>query len=92
MLDDGGENEDGAVVELRIVLLRKIEICCGSAFGSGLGEIGSVGVEGEDHVAGAVADGAVWMSGDVVKKLMACIHDGLGSMGLLRSDCAEGSR
>jgi hypothetical protein len=78
-------------MKLRIILLREIEICCGSAFGTGRGEIGSVGVEGEDHVAGAVADGAIWMSDYVVEKLTACIHDGLGAMGLLGCDCTEGS-
>ena len=86
-----GENKNRAVVEIGIVLFGKVKICCCSAFRSWFGEILSVGVEGKDHVTGAVADGGVGMGSHVVQELMAGIENGLGAIGLLRGDGAEGS-
>eukprot|EP00956_Cyclotella_meneghiniana_P031233 scaffold81332_cov22-Cyclotella_meneghiniana.AAC.2 len=66
-------NKNGAVVEIGSVLFGKIKICCCSAFGAWFGEIRSVGVKGEDHVTGAVADGGVGMGGNIIQELMAGI-------------------
>jgi len=47
-------------------------------------------VDGENHVAGMVADAGVMLRCNVIKELVACFRDCLGSVGLSCRDCAEG--
>jgi hypothetical protein len=45
-------------------------------------------VDGENHVTSMVVDAGVGVHCDVIKELVACFRDCLGSVGLLRLDCA----
>ena len=62
----------------------------GPAFAAKFGEVGGVCVDGENHVTGmvVVADAGVRVRCNVIKELVACFRDCLGSVGLSRRDCA----
>jgi len=62
----------------------------GPAFAAEFGEVGGVCVDGENHVASVVADAGVGVRCNVIEEFVACFRDCLGSVGLLRRDCAEG--
>jgi hypothetical protein len=47
-------------------------------------------VDGENHVAGMIADADIGVRGNVIEELMACFCDSLGAVGLPCCDRAEG--
>ena len=60
----------------------------GPAFSANFGEVGGVCEDGENHVTGVVADAGIGVCCNVIKELVACIRNCLGSVGLSRRDCA----
>ena len=68
-LDNLGDGEDGAVVVGvgNVAVEEKMPPCPAAC--SGFGQIGGITVGGQYHVAGAVSDGRVGVSGGVVEQL-----------------------
>ena len=71
MLADCGEDVDSAIGEFFLTVFGHVIVCGCTAFSVHLREIGSIGVESKNHVAGDVADGGVCMCYQIVKELMA---------------------
>ena len=63
VLYDCREDVDCAIGEGAITFSGHVVVGCGPALGSNLRKVRGVSVKGEDHVAGAIADGGVWMGG-----------------------------
>ena len=61
----------------------------GAAASFGLGEVGSVAVDDEDHVAGTIGNDGVGMGRSVVQELFHLGEGLLGGIGLLRGNGAE---
>ncbi len=79
------------VVEIFIVTIGEIEVPHGPAFPSDFRVVRGFRVDGKNHVTGMVADAGIGMCHDVIKELVACFRDSLGSIRLLCRDCTEGS-
>ena len=90
MLNYGGKRKCkyGPIAKIFIVTIGEIEMPHSPAFASNFGEVGGVRVDGENHVTSMVVDAGVGVHCDVIKELVACFRDCLGSVGLLRLDCA----
>ena len=84
----GGSCQNGPVVEIFIVPIGEIEIPRGPAFATKFGEVGGVCVGSKNHVTGMVADASIRMHCNIIKELVACFRDYLGSVGLSHHDCA----
>ena len=91
MLYYGGKCEYGPVVEIFNITIGEIEVPRGPAFPSNFREVRGVHVDSENHVTGMVADADIGMHCNVIKELVACFHNRLGSVGFSCRDCAEGS-
>ncbi len=79
MLYYGGKREYGPTVEFFIVTIGEIEVPLGPAFPSDFGEVGGISLDGENHVTGMVADAGIRMHRNVIKELVACFRNSLGS-------------
>ena len=62
-----------------------------AASGFGLGLVRGVAVDVENHVAGDVADGGIWVGDAVVEELMDCFCCCFGPFGLCCSDSTKGN-
>ena len=91
MLYYGGKREYSPIVEIFIIKIGEIEVPCCPAFPSDFREVRGIRVDGENHVTCLVANASVGMRCNIIKELVACLRDSLGSVGLLCCNCAEGS-
>ena len=66
MFDDGGQDKNGTVVEVRAVLFREVHVCRGSALGVGLREVRGICIHCQYHIAGVVSNGGIGVSSTVV--------------------------
>ena len=60
-----------------------------TAAGTSPVEVSGIGVACKDHIACTVGDAAVWVRGNIVKKLVDSVSGGLGGRGLLGANVAE---
>mmetsp|Transcript_14003 Transcript_14003/g.31893 ORF Transcript_14003/g.31893 Transcript_14003/m.31893 type:complete len:205 (-) Transcript_14003:3807-4421(-) len=92
VFDDFGDVEDGAVVGWMQDVFGQEEVAAGAAPCVGLVEVTGVAVDGEDHVAGGVGKDGLFLACEVVEELVRALKRGLGGLGLLRREGAEGGQ
>ena len=69
---------------------RQEKMTGSSAAGIGEYEVGGIGANGEDHVAGVIADCSIWMRVKVIKEHVAGGFCFFGGGGLLIGDFVQG--
>jgi hypothetical protein len=84
----GGGADAGVGLPVRLLRTNKPPAQDGSRFG--VGQVGRVAVNVEDHVAGAEPDGCVGVSGGVVEELVGGMFGLFGGIGLGGGDGSEG--
>ena len=94
---DAGEDMACAIESGRSTIQRvgmgaeKIETG-GSGAGLGLGQVGGIGVDVEDHVAGRVTEGGFRVGGGIIEEINTGVGSGFSGVGLLGGDGAKGNK